>query len=221
MSERPEDTDDAANIFWPGYVDATTNLALNLLFLLTIMITAVFMFALEMGRASLQASEDPQTQKVKIVTKEKADPIEQIVTLKLEIQRLNKLLAENDPTNVRPGGLEKRLDASLEESKPLKGVETSQVRDFEIIVDFQDDAISLKPDERRQLLESLQPVVARGKSTVYVEVPAGFSEAKRLGFYRAMAIRNLLIEMDMPKEQISVSVVEGEAEADATKVMIR
>ncbi len=44
-------SDDGSDIFWPGYVDAVTNLVLNLLFLLTIMTVAVFMFALELGRA--------------------------------------------------------------------------------------------------------------------------------------------------------------------------
>ena len=42
--------EDGADIFWPGYVDAIANLVLNLLFMLTIMIVAVFMFALELSR---------------------------------------------------------------------------------------------------------------------------------------------------------------------------
>lgn len=220
MPDRHEDSD-SSEIFWPGYVDATTNLALNLLFLLTIMITAVFMFALEMGRASLESSEDPQKQKVSLVSKEKIDPVEQIVTLKLEIQRLNKLLVNRDPENVRPGGLEKTTDATIEEPPPLKGLEQAKIRDFEVIVQFKNEAIALKPQEREQLIQSLGPVVARGRSNIYVEVPAGFSEAKRMGFYRAMAVRNLLIELKVPKDKISVSVVEGEGTADAALVMVR
>ena len=51
METRHSDND-GSDIFWPGYVDAVTNLVLNLLFLLTIMTVAVFMFALELGRAS-------------------------------------------------------------------------------------------------------------------------------------------------------------------------
>jgi flagellar basal body-associated protein FliL len=45
-----EENSDGADVFWPGYVDAVTNLVLNLLFMLTIMIVAVFMFALELSR---------------------------------------------------------------------------------------------------------------------------------------------------------------------------
>ncbi len=67
----------------------------------------------------------------------------------------------------------------------------------------------------------MKPAVARGKSSIYVEVPAGFSAAKRMGFYRAMAVRNLLLEMDLPKENINVSVVEGKRNANASLVKVR
>lgn len=220
MSSRHDDSD-GSNIFWPGYVDATTNLALNLLFLLTIMITAVFMFALEMGRVGVIKADQPEKQEVGVVSKPPNQPVDEIIKLKLEIQRLNKMLAQRDNPVVRPGGLEKTVDVSHAEPKPLKGLDKEQARDFQIVVQFKDEAIEFKPQEREELLESLKPVIARGKSNLYVEVPAGFSEAKRMGFYRVMAVRNLLIEMNMTKENINVSVVEGEGEANASRVMIR
>jgi len=220
MTERHEDSD-GSNIFWPGYVDATTNLALNLLFLLTIMITAVFMFALEMGRASLDGPKDPQMQEVSLVTQEKTDLEEEVVTLKLEVQRLNELLAQKNLQDTKPGGFDKRVDATHDEPMPQKGLNRADARDFEIVVIFKDEAIALKSEEREQLRDTLQPVVERGESNIYVEVPAGFSEAKRMGFYRAMAVRNLLIEMKVPKENINVSVVEGKSDADASLVMVR
>jgi hypothetical protein len=220
MPERHDDND-GSNIFWPGYVDATTNLALNLLFLLTIMITAVFMFALEMGRSSVDIPKNQQIQEVEMTSKAKSDSIEQIITLKLEIQRLNKMLAQKKLQDVNPGGLEKTYDATSSEPKPLQGLDQTHASDFEIVVRFKDEAIALTADERARLLESLQPVVTKGKSNIYVEVPAGFSEAKRMGFYRAMAVRNLLIEMNVPKENIDVSVVEGKGDANSSLVMVR
>jgi hypothetical protein len=42
-----------------------------------------------------------------------------------------------------------------------------------------------------------------------------------MGFYRAMAVRNLLIEMNVPKENIDVSVVEGKGDANSSLVMVR
>ncbi|NIQ93846.1 MAG: hypothetical protein GWO11_06890 [Desulfuromonadales bacterium] len=220
MSSRHDDSD-GSNIFWPGYVDATTNLALNLLFLLTIMITAVFMFALEMGRIGVVEADKPEKQEAGVVEKTPVEPVDEIIRLKLEIQRLNKMLAQQQAQNAKPGGLEKTVDVSRSEPKPLEGLEKEEKRDFEIVVRFKDESIAFSAKERERLLESLKPVVARGESNIYVEVPAGFSEAKRMGFYRAMAVRNLLLELEMPKENINVSVVEGQDKANASLVMVR
>jgi hypothetical protein len=42
-----------------------------------------------------------------------------------------------------------------------------------------------------------------------------------MGFYRAMAVRNLLIEMKMPRDRIDVSVREGKNRANASIVRVR
>lgn len=220
FSERHDDSD-SSNTFWPGYVDATTNLALNLLFLLTIMITAVFMFALEMGRTSVTQSHHHQAKPGSVVAEKRVDTTEQVVMLKLEVQRLKKLLAQQGAKDIKPGSLKRTIDATRKETKPSEGLEKLAERDVAIVVRFKDEAIALNPQEREEVLESLRPIVARGKPRIQVAVPAGFSEAKRMGFYRAMAVRNLLIEMKVPKESIKVSVVDGKEGANASLVMVR
>ena len=324
METRQDENEDSSAIFWPGYVDATTNLILNLLFLLMILIIAVFMFALELGskikvenppivstkpaeKVLFKSITDPvesisdnpplasyteegkifpevdpvkenielkfeveQVSKMlvqlvsakkegKVAPKAMADYAKQNIELKSELQRLskirarlasskedvkavsvattdhakenielkreieylNKMLAHQVPQDVKLGDLKKNVDVTLEEAKPLKGLDKIHVSDFEIAVHFKDEAIAFTPEERSRLLETLKPAVKRGRSNIYVEVPAGFSEAKRMGFYRAMAVRNLLIEMNMPKENIDVSVVEGKDKANASRVMVR
>jgi len=42
-----------------------------------------------------------------------------------------------------------------------------------------------------------------------------------MGYYRALAVRNLLINMQVPKDRINVSIVEGAGTADASLVMVR
>jgi len=223
MSARHDDND-GSDIFWPGYVDATTNLVLNLLFLLTIMTVAVFMFALELGRTSKDSPETPPIvttqQDEAVVSKATTGSVDEIVKLKLEIQRLNQLLSQRDAQNVQTGGLSKSVEATSRAPKPLKGLDKALTRDFELVVRFKDDAITFTPAERALLQESLQPIIASEKTSIYVEVPAGFSEAKRMGFYRAMAVRNLMIELDFPKENIDVAVVEGKHDANASIVMV-
>lgn len=224
MATRHDDND-GSDIFWPGYVDATTNLILNLLFLLTILIVAVFMFALELGRSTQVQSENPPVaspeQEIKVIHASTADPVKENVELKREIQRLNKLLTQQAPQKANAGGIVKTVDATSSVPRPQSGVDKALVSDFELIVKFTDDAVAFTPAEHDRLLESLKPVVENEKTSISVEVPAGFSEAKRMGFYRAMAVRNLLIEMDLPRENIDVSVVEVNHKANASLVRVR
>ncbi len=231
---------DGSDIFWPGYVDATTNLILNLLFLLTILMVAVFMFALELGRSSKTTPVNPPvTSSVKqeavvvsmasieplkeneIVSKSSTDPVKENIALKREIQRLKMLLAQQVSENDQYGGLVKTVEATSSAPKPLSGLDETLTSDLEVMVRFMDEAVALSSSERDQVIKSMRPIVKIGKTSIYVEVPAGFSEAKRMGFYRAMAVRNLLIEMKMPPENIEVLVVEGNKNTNASLVRVR
>jgi len=221
--ETRHDDSDGSDIFWPGYVDATTNLVLNLLFLLTIMIVAVFMFALELGRAGGAGLDKPDdtTKLVQEVSKTTTDPVKENIALKLEIQRLKMLLAQVEDQKVLPSGSVTSTEATSKIPKPKTGLDETFAGGIEIVVRFRNEAIAFTPAEHDQLLETLKPIVDSGKTGIHVEVPVGFSEAKRLGYYRAMAVRNLLLEMEMPKEHINVSVVEGGNDADASLVKVR
>lgn len=224
--ETRHDDGDGSDIFWPGYVDAVTNLVLNLLFLLTIMTVAVFMFALELGRASKGGVDKTLVASSKqgegiVAPATTIDPAQENIALKREIERLNMMLAQRVSQKEQSGGLAKTVDVTASVPTPLVGLDETLASEFEIIVRFTDEAVALTPEEHDRLLETLKPVVAGGKATIYVEVPPGFSEAKRLGFYRAMAVRNLLIEMNMPKERIDVSVLEGKGSANASLVRVR
>jgi hypothetical protein len=54
-----------------------------------------------------------------------------------------------------------------------------------------------------------------------VNVPGSFSETRRLAFYRAMAVRNVLIEMGVPVAKIDVAIKEAKSGGDSTKVLVR
>jgi outer membrane protein OmpA-like peptidoglycan-associated protein len=245
MAERYSDND-GSDIFWPGYVDAVTNLVLNLLFLLTIMTVAVFMFALELGRASKGGPETlPATATKKdadIISKAKMDTVKETlakeniakdnfakenIALKHEIELLKMKLAQQKalPSVSKPvqqAGLAKTVDVTSTVPKPLISVDkTVAASESDILVRFTDDAVTFTPAEHDRLREVLKNIVANGKTSIFVEVPAGFTEAKRMGFYRAMAVRNLLIEMKMPKDAIDVSVVERKKNGNASLVRVK
>lgn len=229
-SERHSDSD-GSDIFWPGYVDAVTNLVLNLLFLLTIMTVAVFMFALELGRASQGGSGKNQVATRKkdgtVASKAAPDPVLENIELKREIQRLNLLLAERGTSTVPPVHpaqsdvpTGKTIEVSSGVQKPATGLNKALSGDLDLVVRFKDDAVAFTPAEQERLREALKPIVASGKTNITVDVPSGFSEAKRMGFYRAMAVRNLLIEMKMPKDKIKVAVHERKSNANASVVKV-
>ncbi len=224
MSTRHTDSD-GSDIFWPGYVDAVTNLVLNLLFLLTVMTVAVFMFALELGRTTPGKAPNAAAKKNPAAAAATAtDLARENTELKREVERLNMKLAERGAPKVQAvqaGGQVKTVDVSANVARPANGIDKTLVSDFEVLVRFTDEAVAFSPAERDRLRESLQPLVAGGKASLVVEVPAGFSEAKRMGFYRAMAVRNLLIEMKMPKDAIAMSVREVKHKANAAIVRVR
>lgn len=221
---------DGSDIFWPGYVDAVTNLVLNLLFMLTILIIAVFMFALELSR---HQDKVPSTVKVVAVDDKRpvsisAEQIPGIVEAKdSEIQALQKELlslkkqvqvqvqVQNDMRNTQ-----KIVIAKTPIPKSDKDLEKAAANGGGIIVKFMADAVTLSSTEAESVRNLLAPIVASGAAKIEVIAPAGFSEAKRLGFYRAMAVRNELIEMKMPATKIEVSVREGKSSADNTKVLV-
>lgn len=228
MEERHSDYD-GSDIFWPGYVDAVTNLVLNLLFLLTIMTVAVFMFALELGRSTHSEPDKAKVVSAKgeaqVVAAGVPDSVRENIALKQEIQLLKMKLAQQSlqkPLPQKTGTAAKTVEITGTVPKPVKRLDRAIVSsDSDILVRFTDEAVTLKPAEHERLREILKPIAAKERAIIFVEVPAGFSEAKRLGFYRAMAVRNLLIEMKMPKENIDVSVREGNSNANASLVRVK
>lgn len=221
-----EGNDDGSDIFWPGYVDAVTNLVLNLLFMLTIMIVAVFMFALELSRhkddkptpvveTPVEKTEAPVTPSETLAQAVKAKDTE-ISTLQKQVESLKKqVTAQND---VR--GSQKIVIAKTPIPKPEKDLEKAAISGGGVIVNFLLDAVTLSASEAETLRSNMAPIASGGAARIEVVVPAGFSEARRIGFYRAMAVRNQLIEMNVPADKIEVSVREGKSNADNSKVLV-
>ena len=91
---------DNNDVFWPGYVDAISNLVLNLLFVVAILTIAVFLFAIELGRkqgAKVGALEQEKGVPVKTVDKqekvEKARLEEEVNSLRKQVATLKAAAA--------------------------------------------------------------------------------------------------------------------------------
>ncbi|BCM26287.1 hypothetical protein [Methyloradius palustris] len=231
------DNDGGADIFWPGYVDAVTNLVLNLLFVVVIMTVAVFIFAMELGRRSkVPPSPTPQAEQQKpaetpqtpVTTPDAAKLQKQVDALLQQVadlkdkehdaQRLQEELAALQQ-DTAPGkrGPHKVVKGSVRSDEPVSAIDKITGG---LVVDFNDDAVTLSDEEGQKLRGPIASIVASGGAKLEVNVPPGFTEAKRLGYYRAMAVRNLLIEMKLPADRIEVSVKEGVATSDSSLVLV-
>ncbi len=228
-----EENADGADVFWPGYVDAVTNLVLNLLFMLTIMIVAVFMFALELSRhkddnpvpvvktpeADIKLAADQE-----VISKQAlSDKNQKIVTLEHELENLRKQVQENKSQDKT--ALVKNSQAANQKVVVVKTPQPTLDKNLQqaaggVVVHFINDAVTLSETEADSVRKALTGIVSKGAARIVVEAPAGFSEAKRLAYYRAMAVRNQLIELKLPADKIEVFVREGTASADNAKVLV-
>lgn len=245
--------------FWPGYVDAISNLVLNLLFVVAILTIAVFLFAIELGRKQglkIGAVDKDQGAPVKTdvvpledkkrLEDELTDMRKQVAVLKEKAARQAKAAADQAARKAAeaekpveppreaesekpepalkpdPGASKtppKRVEATEKTPVPEKDIEKLQYNGAEVIIDFNPDSVTLTKDEQDAARKALTKVAASGGARIVVRVPGAFSEARRLAFYRAMAVRNVLIEMNVAAERIDVSVQETKT-GDSSKVFV-
>jgi outer membrane protein OmpA-like peptidoglycan-associated protein len=233
------DSNDASDIFWPGYVDAVTNLAINLLFVIAVMCIVILSFVLEettKGKpqpgdapvvsqsASNQASKDA-TAAMQQLQKENAK-------LKQELQSLQQASAaassgasgspqRSNVVNNTPKT--ETVNARQEVMKDEKGQSSMNTVGAGLIVNFDPKVVTLSPEEGKDVITRLDAFgpVKTTRWQITVISPKGFSESARLAYYRAVAVRNVLIQNGVPGDQINMRVVESaQAGADSARVTV-
>lgn len=94
-----------------------------------------------------------------------------------------------------------------------------------VIVNFAPDATLLGEDEVKDLVAKLKTFAALNATNrwrITVATPKGFSEAARLAFYRANAVRNVLLREGVPGSAIDLKVLESEQPtANGARVVVR
>lgn len=261
------DSNDASDIFWPGYVDAVTNLAINLLFVIAVMSIVVISSILQIARmkpdsgAEMEKNKNPAKTKVEIniETKEQEKHLEQKkqdrinsqedwksaeITIKAQAEQIAKLELENKqlknnndskrPNPIkkeRPGGTDsentKAEVISAADIKSSTQTGENQILPLTaggILVVFDKDVIELSDKEAEKLITKISdnyPLITTNWQ-IRVNVPKGFSESARIGYYRVNAIRNTLLKHNVAPNLISMRVVESSSEsANNARILIR
>lgn len=239
-------SDDASDTFWPGYVDAVTNLAINLLFVIAVMAIVVISAIMQMAKmtetpasvahAKLQAKSPESRDAKKIAELEK-----QLTTTQAALKEaLAKSAAQSSQTTTSTqtqkqsanGGsagnsgenTQEEVIQASEKKVKATGNNTLEANRKGIVVAFSADVVEMSDKEATELVSKMSAVAAVKTSHWQIAVvsPKGFSEAIRLAYYRASAVRNVLLKNGVPASAIDMRVVESASTgADNSRVMVK
>jgi type II secretory pathway pseudopilin PulG len=242
------DSGEASDIFWPGYVDAVTNLAINLLFVIAVMSIVVLGATLQLAQMTKKkAIEEAQSQqtatsashtqdKQKGEQQKDANAQSKDDTVSRMQQTINEVKAKLEVTQKKLEETQRQLAQSpdvrqevvqVKDNKPVEPKQANKVQNLSpsaIVVMFSPDVVTMSAAETTELVGKLKTISAlqAGRWQITVISPKGFSEAARLSFYRANAVRNALLENGATSAAIDLKIHEStQAGADNSKVLLK
>jgi outer membrane protein OmpA-like peptidoglycan-associated protein len=245
-------SDDASDTFWPGYVDAVTNLAINLLFVIAVMAIVVISSIMQMAKMTetpanlahekLQAKNQEVSDSKKLAELEKQLATTQAALKEALSKSTSQAQSASQSTQSTPstqtqkqaanGGsagnsgenTQEEVVQASEKKVKSSGNNSLEVSKKGIVVAFSSDVVELSDKEATELLTKMAALgtVKTAHWQVAVVSPKGFSEAIRLAYYRASAVRNVLLKNGVPPSAIDMRVVESaSAGADNARVMVK
>lgn len=183
--------------FWPGFVDALSNLVLTLVFVMVIFVLALFYLSSKVSKSKLEAL-CPET---------KAELAQANKDLAETREALRVALSQASQVNERVTAPEKK-PPSLRKEKISTQTTGSGAS---IVIRFPMGVVELDEEAKLALDKAIAPLLASGKeiktSLSAIPGPETYSEGKRLSFFRAVAIRNYLIGKNVAKNNIDSKVL--------------
>ena len=142
------DSNDASDIFWPGYVDAVTNLAINLLFVIAVMSIVVLSGILQISKMKPADTKESLQQLETLVAKtESAADLDGSGMDKLKLEKINteKKLQEKTDQLVK---VEKELQ-QLKESQSRTKVMSAHTKELPTKADSEDSSEVVKAQDKQ------------------------------------------------------------------------
>jgi len=292
------DSNDASDIFWPGYVDAVTNLAINLLFVIAVMSIVVLGFTLQLAQmtknkvvtettspqksngaaaaediyikkneqdakadsaqpsANVNATSSAKTalkeiqkqlsvaqQAIKQVQSESAQmQLKQALSqAETDAKQLKQQLDKSESTKKQSEKVQTETQTAQQSPLQSEKMETIKAEQQKItaaagekaaqssiagglVVKFSPDVVELAQAEASELENKLSSAgsLAGKRSQIQVISPKGYSEAARLSYYRVNAVRNVLLQNNVPASAIDLRISESsDPAADNSLVAVR
>ena len=240
-------SDDASDIFWPGYVDAVTNLAINLLFVIAVMSIVVLAATLQIAELSKRKAtlgptpaETTPAGTPEFTLAELQDDLRvaqanlksteaRLVESQRKIQRSEATqipAATPSPSSASASPIARTETVAVAAPKTPASTEAVSLQDVSggLVVNFAKDAITLTSAESSELVTKLATFgnLRTNRWLITVISPKGFSEALRLSYYRANTVRNVLIENGVVGGAIDLKILEStQAGANNAKVLVK
>lgn len=208
--------------YWPGFVDALSNLVLTLVFVMTIFILALFFISSKITQGKLEElcpetkaelaksnkNLEASRHELHAALAEVRLAQEQILALKKELSRISatpkpdSLLDRSVDISVKKGGASQKSKVTTETSGSGSA----------ITILFPAGVVELDAGAKEILDKVLAPFLAEKQRIIIsmnaIPGPETYSEGKRLSFFRVVAIRNYMISKGIPKTSIESMVAE-------------
>jgi len=197
--------------YWPGFVGALTNVLSALVFVVVILTALAGMLGQMI--AGFKANQIVKNTKV-VSSAGRLGPVNEKKAGDMD-------RAEGSAETAPSGTVSSSTSTGLSQEKNAALVSTeknaAKAARRLIEIEFEGSVIDLGTAAIKQLDANLSIVrtslpSASARLIVYT---SGFSETQRLGFLRAVAMRNYLLDRGMKPSNISIAVIEGKDSSDA------
>jgi hypothetical protein len=204
--------------YWPGFVDALSNMVLAMIFV-------VLVLALAMGTYATLAAEE-------IAKRLQAEAAAAAAlnggggSSAGEAGRAVPAAVPQAAVEPPPSELDKETRVRVARATPPTVGVGSQVRKVRnvLVIEFEKQAVMLDDRSRAELVGALKQapeIVRSGYADIVAAGPAAqLTESRQTSFYRAMTVRNQLIELGMSPDRINVLVADYDAPGELGEVQI-
>lgn len=227
--------------YWPGFVDALSNVVLTLVFVLVVFVFALVMASNKVGQKVLELAEiakERETQRVVAesemvdLRQELRDALAALQEQRNENERLKKQVEElkrnhvpgTEELNALKDKVQIKVDAKPVAANTEDGAELESGSGV-ILITFPRGVFELNDKAKAELEKSLAAQKGRlAGMNAHVKSIMGaetFSEARRLAYYRGLTVRNSLIDQGLGTGKTINITIEQDKEVGDGRVEIR
>jgi len=182
--------------YWPGFVDALSNVVLTLVFVLVVFVFALVIASNKVERRATEIILSVKEEAAKDTNKS------QVIALKEDLEKAReqiKALQEKEKAPEITSSVEDKTDIAVEKSNDLIAVGAVNISQShgKISITFPKAVTNLDTksyDELNRILSPLMKNAAKQKVVLLSYIgEESYSAARRLAYYRALALRNHII----------------------------